>query len=60
MYDHGKIINLNYVDPNFFNRFLLSNTMKMLGYFDRMGYLYKVEKKISREASFWLVTVRIS
>lgn len=46
MYEHGKISYLNYVNPELFNRFLLNSAMKMLGYFEQMQYLYRLERKI--------------
>lgn len=51
-YKHGKISYLDYVNPDFLNRFLLNNVIKMLGYFEKMKYIYKVEKKRLSEASF--------
>ncbi|XP_022876108.1 uncharacterized protein LOC111394492 [Olea europaea var. sylvestris] len=55
VYEHGKISYIDYIDPDFFNRFLLDNAVKMLGYSDRIRYLYKMEKKRMSEGSFWLV-----
>ncbi|XP_022857352.1 uncharacterized protein LOC111378391 [Olea europaea var. sylvestris] len=55
VYEHGKISYIDYIDLDFFNRFLLNNAVKMLGYSDRIRYLYKMEKKRMSEASFWLV-----
>lgn len=55
MYEHGKVAYLDYVNPDYFNKFLLDNALKMLGYVERMRYLYKVEKRRFNEASFWLV-----
>lgn len=56
MYKHDKISYLDYVDSDFFNRFLLNNAMKMLGYLEQMRYLYRVEKEILSDVLFWLVT----
>lgn len=52
MYEHDKISYLDYVNLDFFNRFLLNNAMKMLGYLEQMRYLYRIEKEILSDVLF--------
>lgn len=52
MYEHDKTSYLDYVDSDFFNRFLLNNAMKMLGYLEQMRYLYRIEKEILSDVLF--------
>lgn len=56
VYKHGKIAYFDYVNLDWFNKFLLDNALKMLRHSHRMRYLYKVEKKRVSEPAFWLVS----